>query len=181
MESLHLPVAPFSLQLWPLNATGTTTRRRLQSNSGTTAPLFEGLGTHYVFIYVGTPAQRVSVIVDTGSHHTAFPCTGCNCGKHMDPFFNPKLSNSSTICSGSNCRFSQSYSEGSSWEALKVRDTVRIGTENGAIVENGVFFNFGCQVKETGLFRTQNVDGIMGMSASPSTLPFELYAAKLTQ
>ncbi len=46
-------------------------------------PLFRGQGTHYVFLWVGTPPQRVSVIVDTGSHHTAFPCVGCNCGKHV--------------------------------------------------------------------------------------------------
>ena len=40
-------------------------------------PLHAGYGTHYAFMYVGTPAQRVSVILDTGSHWTAFPCTGC--------------------------------------------------------------------------------------------------------
>ena len=45
-------------------------------------PLFEGMGTHYAFLYIGTPTkQRISVIVDTGSHHTAFPCIGCNCGQ----------------------------------------------------------------------------------------------------
>lgn len=42
-------------------------------------PLHAGYGTHYAFMYVGTPAQRVSVILDTGSHWTAFPCTGCRC------------------------------------------------------------------------------------------------------
>lgn len=40
-------------------------------------PLHAGYGTHYAYLYVGTPAQRVSVIIDTGSHWTAFPCTGC--------------------------------------------------------------------------------------------------------
>lgn len=54
-----------------------------ENEDGSTAPLFEGLGTHYSFIWVGTPPQRVSVIMDTGSHHTAFPCTGCKCGKHV--------------------------------------------------------------------------------------------------
>lgn len=55
-------------------------RRRLASSS---SPLFQGMGTHYSFLWVGTPPQRVSVIMDTGSHHTAFPCTGCKCGKHV--------------------------------------------------------------------------------------------------
>lgn len=40
-------------------------------------PLHAGYGTHYSYFYVGTPPQRVSVIVDTGSHWTAFPCDGC--------------------------------------------------------------------------------------------------------
>lgn len=40
-------------------------------------PLHAGYGTHYAFLYVGTPPQRVSVIIDTGSHWTAFPCSGC--------------------------------------------------------------------------------------------------------
>jgi len=35
--------------------------------------------TFFVFaatVWVGTPPQRKSVIVDTGSHYTAFPCVG---------------------------------------------------------------------------------------------------------
>ncbi|RYG64347.1 hypothetical protein EON64_14185 [archaeon] len=47
------------------------------------SPLFPGKGIHYAFMWVGTPPQRVSVIMDTGSHHTAFPCTGCKCGQHV--------------------------------------------------------------------------------------------------
>jgi hypothetical protein len=60
-------------------------RRFLEENGAAAAPgavegdlpLHAGYGTHYAFMYVGTPAQRVSVILDTGSHWTAFPCTGC--------------------------------------------------------------------------------------------------------
>lgn len=53
-------------------------RRRLQlSVDEDEVPVHSGYGTHYSFVYVGTPPQRVSVILDTGSHLTAFPCTGC--------------------------------------------------------------------------------------------------------
>jgi hypothetical protein len=64
-------------------------------------PLFIGTGTHYANLYVGSPPQRVSVIVDTGSHHTAFPCSGCqSCGDHTDPYFNPSASKTSRKMQG---------------------------------------------------------------------------------
>ena len=31
-------------------------------------PLFPGYGTHYAYVYVGTPPQRQSVIIDTGTY-----------------------------------------------------------------------------------------------------------------
>ena len=44
----------------------------------------------------GTPTpQRKTLIVDTGSHHTAFPCKGCHkCGEHhhTDKYFDPDAS-----------------------------------------------------------------------------------------
>jgi hypothetical protein len=75
-EALPTPAYQFKLEQHAYrNEIGD--RRRLQNTS---APLFEGIGTHYSFIWVGSPPQRVSVIMDTGSHHTAFPCVWCNCG-----------------------------------------------------------------------------------------------------
>ena len=32
--------------------------------------------SHSVTLSVGTPAKAVTLIIDTGSHHTAFPCDG---------------------------------------------------------------------------------------------------------
>jgi hypothetical protein len=55
----------------------------MSTGSELSTPLFQGMGVHYSYIWVGTPPQRVSVIIDTGSHHTAFPCVGCKCGKHV--------------------------------------------------------------------------------------------------
>lgn len=62
-------------------------RSGIRSNQSEVLPLFQGMGVHYVYIWVGTPPQRVTVIVDTGSHHTAFPCVGCKCGKHVSFLF----------------------------------------------------------------------------------------------
>ena len=89
--------------------------------------LYQGYGTHYVDVWVGTPPQRQTVIVDTGSGVTAFPCGSCNnCGEsyHTDGYFIE--ADSSTFqkldcnspcfrgrCSGSGstqiCRISMSY------------------------------------------------------------------------
>ncbi len=167
-----------------------------------TAPLSQGIGTHYATLYVGTPkAQPQTLIVDTGSHHTAFPCKPCsNCGEdhHTDKYFDPALSGTfqklqcgdctedvNRSCSkGGECHLSQSYQEGSSWRAFQGKDMVYCGSNHP---NNQVFdveklnkqfsmpFTFGCQNHLTGLFVTQLADGIMGMSASETTLPYQLH------
>ena len=49
----------------------------------------------------------------------------------MDPHFDPKKSSTNSIKScgaeGKKCYFKQSYTEGSSWSAFKVRDKVFVG------------------------------------------------------
>lgn len=86
-ESFPVPVMNLELYRSSNVSINNAEKRRLSSERDPgMAPLFEGLGTHYSFIYVGSPPQRVSVIVDTGSHHTAFPCVGCKCGKHVSLF-----------------------------------------------------------------------------------------------
>eukprot|EP00913_Durusdinium_trenchii_P014516 g13617.t1 len=41
---------------------------------------------YFVDLVVGTPPQRVSVILDTGSGVAAYPCANCgHCGPHIDP------------------------------------------------------------------------------------------------
>ncbi|KAJ1452344.1 aspartic peptidase domain-containing protein, partial [Pelagophyceae sp. CCMP2097] len=150
-----------------------------------------GIGTHYAHVYaifsVGTPPQRVSVIVDTGSHHTAFPCSGCkSCGTHTDPYFDPERSSTlkwlgcsdcvaAAHCMQRKCQVSQSYTEGSSWKANQIKDALYVGGETvisqpASETWLSTSFIFGCQISETGLFRTQKADGIMGMSMNAQTL-----------
>jgi len=127
----------------------TTTRKKGGLfNSYQTSPLHQGYGTHYATIWVGTPPQRKSVIIDTGSHFTAFPCKGClGCGEehHTDKYFDqdasstfraltckakrdgPKECQGSSDCVGGKCILSQTYTEGSSWEAFQAVDKLFVG------------------------------------------------------
>ncbi|ETV94585.1 hypothetical protein H310_11853 [Aphanomyces invadans] len=173
-----------------------TRLRRLKNGNFEPVPLNLGLGTHYTWIYAGSPPQRASVIVDTGSHLMAFPCNGCDgCGKHTDaPFDTTK---SSTLkypscasrpgafsCSGctqdDQCHISQSYTEGSSWNAVVVEDMVWLGdaTDHPERHFNDSFgtrYMFGCQKHETGLFIAQVADGIMGVANTESNLIRKLH------
>ena len=133
--------------------------------------LSQGYGTHYANAWVGSPTpQRKTLIVDTGSHYTAFPCTGCrNCGQqhHTDPYFNPQKSSTFHVlqchecregvnCHDNRCIFSQSYTEGSSWEAYQVKDKFYCGGSDflGAVDPNhqkyAIDFMFGCQLSLNG-------------------------------
>ena len=114
--------------------------------------LYQGYGTHYVDLWVGTPTpQRQTVIVDTGSSVTAFPCKGCNnCGyetnqiHHIDSYFNPDQSDTfeKVQCgdceigkcpkrdkktANRSCDISLRYAEGSSWHAYEAVDFVYTG------------------------------------------------------
>ncbi len=45
---------------------------------------------YYVNVFVGTRMSKRSLIIDTGSSLTGFPCEGIcnNCGKHLNPYYN---------------------------------------------------------------------------------------------
>ena len=174
-------------------------RTAITSSSTTTnnadyieAPLHLGLGTHYAHLWIGTPTpQRQTLIVDTGSHLTSFPCAECeDCGQdhHIDPYFDPSLSDTflkTTDCSqcateascafrdtqDAMCVMSQSYTEGSSWNAYQSRDEVILGSDKPPTETRfAAPFTFYCQRSATGLFVSQLADGIMGLSAHPDTL-----------
>ncbi|ETV74515.1 hypothetical protein H257_11039 [Aphanomyces astaci] len=180
-----------------LSGTNTTGSRTIASDK---VSLGVGIGTHYAEIYLGLPPQRASVIVDTGSHMTALPCSSCvDCGEHTDPPYDVSKSTTANYltcaeyghcysCESNNhCRMTQSYAEGSMWSALMVSELCWVGPLPSTNDDNapdepdpsmllskfGVRFPIGCQTKETGLFLTQKENGIMGMSQDPNTIvPF---------
>lgn len=140
----------------------------------------ESLGYYYVDIWVGTPSMRQTVIIDTGSRLTAFPCVGCeNCGKHIDLYFDYKKSNTSRLvqcnegvscssCDNDVCGYSQSYAEGSSISGILVEDDIMFGDDFA--YAHRVRAVFGCHRRETYLFRTQQVDGIMGLAQQKNNM-----------
>ncbi|CAN0140525.1 unnamed protein product, partial [Hapterophycus canaliculatus] len=83
------------------------------------------------------------------------------------------------------CGFSQRYSEGSSWSAYQVEDVLWVGeltlSDSKKLQHDeaaySVEFMFGCIENQTGLFKTQLADGIMGMSADSHTLVWQLAKA----
>eukprot|EP00439_Symbiodinium_sp_Y106_P012578 s554_g1.t2 len=61
---------------------------------------------YFLDLSIGTPPQRVSVIVDTGSSITGFPCKSCeHCGQHIDPLFEITQSRTASWvkCNTKNC------------------------------------------------------------------------------
>lgn len=117
--------------------------RGLDENDEQIAGLYQGYGTHYVDLWIGSnDPQRQTVIVDTGSQLTSFPCTDCtDCGEsyHTDHYFDPKKSEtfrklgcdecSLGHCYGDSdfCSMGLSYQEGSSWKAYESIDRVYAG------------------------------------------------------
>ena len=108
-------------------------RRRLgQRVDASSSELVEGAYIHLAYLWVGTPPQRVSAIVDTGSGKPAWPCEPCGgCGTHTDPPFDASASSTARTISGT---WSQAYSEGSSWHAHRTQDVVRLGDSDGRAV-----------------------------------------------
>lgn len=73
-------------------------------------PLHASNGTHHVYLYIGNPPQRQTLIVDTGSRLTAFPCQPhCpDCGSHASAQFQLDKSSSHEVIPCSSCVLSQS-------------------------------------------------------------------------
>jgi hypothetical protein len=154
-------------------------------------PLHAHMGTHHVHVYIGSPPQRQTLIVDTGSRLMAFGCRPCrSCGDHASPYFDPTLSTTKRIPTCGHCQLSgistcslyndqcvmtQKYTEGSSWNAHEVQDLIWLGTPlveesiESYMGQLAVPYTFGCQTGAKGLFRKQYADGILGLARHDDT------------
>jgi len=72
-------------------------------------PLHAKSGTHHAYLYIGTPPQRQTLIVDTGSRLTAFPCEPhCpDCGTHASSQYHLQNSSTHEIVDCNNCKLNQ--------------------------------------------------------------------------
>jgi hypothetical protein len=105
---------------------------------------------------VGYPAQRQTVVVDTGSSVSGFPCSTCvDCGSHADPPFNELASESfiAKVCSvegidngcifgtcmdNGSCLISRSVDATSSWTAYEAEDIVYAGGLHDQAIDSPV-------------------------------------------
>ena len=136
--------------------------------------------------------QRFDLIVDTGSALIALPCEGCSeCGTHTHAHYSSRrydarlsttgnvLSCGDSACVGhrcadgaddvhaSQCAYANSYTEGSSIRGHMVAESFWFATaaSPGAPPNRiSARATFGCQTFESGLFRTQVADGIVGFT-----------------
>ncbi|EAR96391.3 eukaryotic aspartyl protease (macronuclear) [Tetrahymena thermophila SB210] len=104
-----------------------------------------GETVYWVNLYMGSPPQKQTAIIDTGSSLLAFPCSQCesNCGNHLNKQYN--LTQSLTAlkmscgaqfdnfrcqnCNGNQCTWGVSYMEGSSIGGFMAIDYIVFGDE----------------------------------------------------
>jgi len=137
-------------------------------------------------LQIGTPPQRQSVIIDTGSSLTFVACTGCpksHCNQHDDPNFVPDQSSTfqwedcATCRSGrkftcnystKQCQFNLRYYDGAGANGRIFSDVLDMGWEQ-------IRLQMGCAQDERGGVITDHADGMMGLAAeTKSSLTFQI-------
>ena len=175
-------------------------------NSPALQTYHDALHLFYVHIWVGTPPQRQTVLVDTGRGVTAFPCQGClNCGNHTDPCFQQELSTTYHKVSCKSCLFAKcSFDAGTCAVStfhcyldtceidLFYGSGVRRGFEASdtfhafspedeialAITNDAFTAHFACDTSLAGkLFHTDTANGIMGMDMTNTSFWKQMFDA----
>ncbi|TVU11532.1 hypothetical protein EJB05_45124, partial [Eragrostis curvula] len=164
-------------------------RRLSASNSTTTVPARLGLPFHtmeyVVTIGIGTPAQNLTLLFDTGSDLTWVQCKPCTpglCYPQEEPLFDPSSSTTyenvacssqecqigggqETGCRGSSCRYSVTYGDSSEDGGNLALDTFYVAPK--APQANGVVF--GCSDTTKG-FNDMTVAGLLGLGRGDSSI-----------
>ncbi|GMH61235.1 hypothetical protein TrLO_g234 [Triparma laevis f. longispina] len=120
--------------------------------------------SHSLTFSIGTPPTTVTLIIDTGSHHLALPCSNL---KNEDIWFDVGGSETAeyhdcmncpeeTECDGDRCTHTQSYSEGSKWSAQTLLETLYLPLP----LKTTIY----CVTEHTGLFNSQPENGLLGLA-----------------
>lgn len=172
-------------------------QRRLQETSP------DGYGIHFMDVFIGNPAQRRRLAVQTASDYTAFPCQDCtDCGGLKSSFYNFTQSpgfvrvpcgqctsrQGNEECQEDNqCKVSYNDLDLSSWKGYEVvdasyiagpefsGDTPLVGTDVASL--NGFPMLFVCQTKTRGYYANQVQDGILSISPAPTSFINQAFAA----
>ncbi|KAG2329463.1 hypothetical protein Bca52824_000643 [Brassica carinata] len=139
-------------------------------------------GYYTTRLWIGTPPQMFSLIVDSGSTVTYVPCSDCKqCGKHQDPKFQPEMSttyqpvkcNMDCNCDDDKeqCVYERAYAEHSSSKGVLGEDLISFGNESQLTPQRAVF---GCENVETGDLYSQRADGIIGLGTGDLSLVDQL-------
>lgn len=146
-----------------------------------TTPVASGNGEYIVDISFGTPAQKSSAIVDTGSDLNWVQCLPCEaCYTTTSAKFDPSKSGTyktlacaSALCNDlpyksctTSCQYDYLYGDGSSTSGALSSDTVTIGT--GAVPNVA----FGCGHSNLGSFA--GAGGLIGLGQGPLSLISQL-------
>jgi hypothetical protein len=157
--------------------------RRLGKREPELTPTYPGYGSHFLYLYMGSPPQRQAVMLDTGSEYTAFPCSDCkDCGKHIDEYFKPDKSNSyaADVCNGKKCIVQNQYST-ANWKAYTGKDTVFIAGNDMADVTDAIDYKFkvqfGCMTSIDADAKSRPAAGTLGLARSENTFTSQ-YAKK---
>ncbi|NP_001168472.1 Aspartyl protease family protein At5g10770 [Zea mays] len=143
-----------------------------------------GTGNYVVPVRLGTPAERFTVVFDTGSDTTWVQCQPCvaYCYRQKEPLFDPtksatyaNISCSSSYCSdlyvsgcsGGHCLYGIQYGDGSYTIGFYAQDTLTLAYDT---IKN---FRFGCGEKNRGLFG--RAAGLLGLGRGKTSLPVQAY------
>ncbi|XP_044463317.1 aspartyl protease family protein At5g10770-like [Mangifera indica] len=136
----------------------------------------------YITASLGTPGQRVNLLLDTGSDITFTQCTPClDCFKQKTPLFDPSKSSSFSVvpcrsclsdfepvCNKANqCIYRQSYGSGRSSGVVATEKLTIINRRSGTFVKYP--YIFGCGRNNSLDFGMGGATGIIGLDRFPAS------------